>query len=153
MSKLKIKVLFPAIILSILVAFSFSATAQKEEPLKILKINGIVEYKGKPVKNAVITISRNGQVVKQIITEENGKFKMKLEKDGNYTIKTTKKGYLDRYLIFSTYIPEDIAVKEEYRFAINMYKKDKSGTPESGYEVPLVKYSKSVDGFVYTENM
>lgn len=118
-----------------------------------LKIDGMVEYKGNPLSKAKITITKDGVVVNEVKTEDRGKFRMELERNANFTIKASREGYLDRFLLFSTYIPESISGKEVFKFAIDMFKEDKSGIPESAYEVPLVKFDENKKEFVYTENM
>ncbi|HBH05433.1 MAG TPA: hypothetical protein DDX92_02375 [Flavobacteriales bacterium] len=118
-----------------------------------LKIDGVVEYRGNPLSKAKVTITKDGVVINEIKTEDRGKFRMELDRNANFTIKASRDGYLDRFLLFSTYLPESVSGKEVFKFAIDMFKEDKSGIPESAYEVPLVKFDENAKEFVYTENM
>lgn len=76
-----------------------------EELLKVLKIEnpkvvGIKEefeikvtFKGEPVSDAMITITKHGIVIRTGKTDVNGVFRTSLDEKGVYVITTTKEGY------------------------------------------------------------
>ncbi len=76
-----------------------------EETLKVLKVEnprvvGVgeefeikVTFKGEPVKDATVAISKHGIVVKTGKTDANGIYKTSLSEEGAYLITATKEGY------------------------------------------------------------
>lgn len=139
--------LFFVAVLGISICFSFSANAQK-----YIKVNGISEYKGEPLGNVEVTIMKDGEEVGKFTTDGEGDFFVELEQNANYTFRAKKKGYVCRYLVFSTHLGESQKVKRKFNFGLSMFKEGNSKNPKTAYDIPLVKYDPKTKKFQYLEN-
>ena len=82
--------------------------------IKPLKFDGQVKVNSLPCDNATISICRlgkdNGECetsVYNLTTGKNGKFDFQLEPDANYRMDVKKNGFVDRFVLIDTSMPEE----------------------------------------------
>jgi hypothetical protein len=77
-------------------------------------LNGKIFLEGKPAENVSLELSKDGQLIKKIVTTKNGKYSFAMNQDtmntkNEFIIHVIKEGTVPKALIINTYIP-----KEEY---------------------------------------
>ncbi len=81
--------------LCILLCFSFQSLA--EEPPTLFKGSVVEMESGEKIKGAVITLEKDGEVIKTITTDESGNFELEYEEEsetkGELKLKITKPGF------------------------------------------------------------
>ncbi len=76
----------------------------------LYEIDGTVTTDGKRLEGAVVTLYKGDAQAQQISTSSNGKFKINLDPDLEYTLSVTKSGFITKKFIFSTKgVPSEIA--------------------------------------------
>ncbi|MGZ4116687.1 MAG: hypothetical protein ACXVPY_04375 [Bacteroidia bacterium] len=96
-----------------LLAFA-DVTCQKASAQNLYDVKGTVKSSGKKLDGAIVTLYKGSTQVQQITTTSNGRFEVKMELNGEYTLSMTKGGYITKKFYFNTKgVPDDRA-KEEF---------------------------------------
>lgn len=135
----------------VLIAF-FIFTSSTLFGQKRLQINGICEYKGAPLGNVEVTITKDGEEVGKFSTEGEGDFYVELATNGNYTFRAKRNGYITRYIILSTHLKEGQKMKKKFNFNLSMFKEGNTNNPKNAYDIPLVVYDPDSKKLKYKEN-
>lgn len=72
------------------------------DPKEMLPIEGMVSVDGAPVPGASVTITRDGNVVKKMVSAEDGSFNYRVLQGYDYVVTVGKKGYFQRDKAVST---------------------------------------------------
>jgi hypothetical protein len=94
-------------------SFSFSQKKGSAQTAAFT-LNGKIFLEGKPAENVSLELSKDGQLIKKIVTTKNGKYSFAMNQDtmntkNEFIIHVIKEGTVPKALIINTYIP-----KEEY---------------------------------------
>ena len=116
-------------------------------------LNGKVVEGNKALARAVLILKKNGVEVQKLATAPNGKFNIVLEADNDYDLYFTKKGYVTKFISYSTKnVPEDkvSGLYSEFIFELELFKK-MEGLNTSVLEFPVfkVKYYPGVKNLDY----
>lgn len=80
-------------------------------PPSIAIVSGKVTGEELPLKDAVITIYKNDDLMGEFVTDYSGNFNFTLQRDNNYLLVFGKKGYTSKKIFISTNdIPENITI-------------------------------------------
>jgi len=126
-----------AIVLSILL-LTLLAHAQTEWTVIL---NGKVLEAGKPLSRAILILKKNGEDVQKVVTAPNGKFNITLYSDNDYDLYFTKKGYVTKFISYSTKnVPEDKidGIYSEFIFELELFK-EMEGLNTSILDFPVFK--------------
>ena len=70
-----------------------------------ITLNGLVDEDYVPLEMASVKLFKNGELVNEAKTNENGAFSFSLNRSNKYLIAVTKEGYITKKLEFDTYMP------------------------------------------------
>lgn len=81
----------------------------------LLTVSGLVTQEGRKCKSATISLYKNNDLIKQVVTEKNGRFRLDLELSCNYTIEVEKLDYIAKRISISTNVPHEDATLPVYK--------------------------------------
>jgi hypothetical protein len=86
---------------------------------------GKIMLDGKPADNVSLELSKNGQLLKKIVTTKNGKYSFVMNQDtlsqkNEYTIHVLKEGTVPKALIINTYIPKEQYDDNTYEYVLEI---------------------------------
>ena len=119
-----------------------------------VKLNGKVLEDDKPLTRAILILEIEGEEVQKVITAPNGKFTLILESDNDYELFFTKKGYVTKYISYSTKnVPEEriSGLYSEFIFQLELFKEMEGLNTSVLSEFPVfkVKYYPGVKNLEY----
>ncbi|MDR9399119.1 carboxypeptidase-like regulatory domain-containing protein [Salibacter sp.] len=117
-----------------------------------LIIKGTVYYKSNRLENVKVEVFANGKLTETVKSNSRGKFSLKLNGKGNYTLRFKKNDYFDRQMVFSAHPKNDFG-RERFSFEIDMFKFSEDETPEEVTKVPLIEYIENESQFKFTQNL
>lgn len=103
-----------------------------------LTVDGIISEGNKKLKDATITVYKNGKVADQI-TSTNGKFALSLAYDQSFVLEFSKQGYVSKKLEVNTSnvtCPEQKNAYIYSGFNVRLFK-EKEGTDYAHFENPV----------------
>ncbi|MBE9468937.1 MAG: hypothetical protein IMY72_11560 [Bacteroidetes bacterium] len=139
-----------SVIVSIFFFLALNLFAQEEKGY--LEVNGTAKSDRRVIQNAKVEIFRNSVKINTITTNENGKFRFKLDLNKNYIIKFVKKGFVSKKVSFVTVLPKDEIGIWTYKFSIDLFSMVE-GLDISILENPIakIKYNDSYGEFDFDE--
>lgn len=138
------------IIIIISIKFSFSQNQNDS----YFEANGRTMNEEKQFLNGVsIKVFKNNEFVKEMITKNEGKFKMAFEFNNKYKIMFSKEGFFAKTsVLFDTTIPKDkSSVIYSYEFKVTLYKNnaDSIQTDSSNIRTMIIQFNPQIDDFGY----
>ncbi len=130
---------FSAILLVVLMFLASNSIAQKGATVTV---KFILEVDKGNMKNALITITKNGLAYK-VIDPDGGKYTVELELGAQYLVTCTKMGYISKTLIFDSHVPSG---READNFAMCKITVELHPQPQD----QIVTYSQPVGKFKYS---
>ena len=102
-------------LLGFLLLLTFVNVATQKAHAQILyDVKGTVKNNGKKLDGAVVTLYKGSSQIQQVTTNSSGRFDVKMELNGEYTLTMTKGGFITKKFYFNTKgVPDDRA-KEEF---------------------------------------
>lgn len=107
----------------------------------VLRVDGLVLNENEKLDGVSITVYRNEEFVKKVVTEGNGRFRFELDYDSDYIIVFSKYGFIDKKVSVNTdgVPPEDQDFGHEYGGWDLSLLKLKNGVDPAFFDKPYVK--------------
>lgn len=96
-----------------------------------LSLGGTVSYQTEKVPSAVVTLIRQGKSEQKVLTDKDGKFRLKLHLNTTYVVEVSKQNYISQRIIIDTRVPKSVL--------------DAGGTNHGLSNIPVTVYPKYPD--------
>lgn len=150
------KRILPFILLTSFALLTINSFAQSEENAEserydVLDIGGTISHGEDMIEGVSVKLYESNNVVDDITTKKNGKFKFTLLSNYIYTIELSKKGYYSKKVSVNTRIPAEVDDTYKFLFDLSMDSKEEKTLDKylADYPAVLIEYSAKKDEFTF----
>lgn len=119
-----------------------------------LPVHGQVLVDGKKSNSYDIKVYRDNKEVGQTEIDKKGRFTIPLDIDQTYTIRITKDGYHEKYLLVDTSLPKDLVSYPDYELFVNLLPAQARNIDLFYADFPsvIIRYDDEMGGFYHSEH-
>lgn len=119
-----------------------------------LPVHGQVLVDGKKSNACEIKVYRDNAEIGQTEIDKKGRFTIPLDIDQTYTIRITKDGYHEKYMLVDTSLPKDLVSYPDYELFVNLLPAKARNIDPFYADFPsvIIRYDEEMGGFYHSEH-